>query len=54
MVEEVHQHLQTFVAGQFLVKIAIRFLRLGETTKFLGPSFHDLSIDLAARYSERI
>jgi len=54
MIEKLYQNLQTFVASQFLVKIAIRFLSFREATKFLCPFFHCPSIDLAACYSERI
>jgi len=53
MIEEFHQNLQTLVAGQFFIKIAVRFFSLGESAKFLCPLFHDSSIDLAATYSER-
>ncbi len=34
MIEELHQNLQTFVAGQFFVKIAVRFLSLRKAAKF--------------------
>jgi hypothetical protein len=34
MIEEIHQNLQTFVAAQFSVKIAIGFFSLGEAVKF--------------------
>jgi hypothetical protein len=34
MIEELHQNLQTFVARQFFVKIAVRLLSLGEIAKF--------------------
>jgi hypothetical protein len=54
MIEELYQNLQTLVARQFFVKIAVRFLSLSETAKFLYPLFHDLSIDLARKHSERI
>jgi hypothetical protein len=40
MIEELHQNLQTLVASQFFVKIAVRFLGLGKTAKFLYPLFH--------------
>jgi hypothetical protein len=54
MIEELHQNLQAFVASQFFVEITVRSLGLGEAAKSLCPFFHDLSIDLAGRYSERI
>jgi hypothetical protein len=54
MVEELHQNPQTFVAGEFFVKIAVRFFSVGETAKFLSRFFHNQNIDLAAVLSERI
>jgi hypothetical protein len=54
MVKELHQNLQTFVAGEFFVEIAVRFFGLRETAKFLCRFFHNQNIDLAAVLSERI
>jgi hypothetical protein len=54
MVKELHQNLQTLVAGEFFVEIAVRFFSLGETAEFLCGLFHNQSIDLAAVLSERI
>jgi hypothetical protein len=54
MIKELHQNPQTLVAGEFFVKIAVRFFGLGETAKFLCRFFHNQSIDLAAVLSERI
>jgi hypothetical protein len=54
MVKELHQNPQTLVAGEFFIKIAIRFVSLGETAKFLCRFFHDHNIDLAPALSERI
>ena len=54
MVEELHQNPQTFVAGEFLVKIPVRSFSLSEAAKFLCRFFHDQNIDLAAVLSERI
>jgi hypothetical protein len=54
MVKELHQNPQTLVAGEFFVKIAVRFFSLNETAKFLCRFFHDQNIDLAAVLSERI
>jgi hypothetical protein len=34
MIEQLHQSLQTFVARQFFLKIAVRVLSLGEIAKF--------------------
>jgi len=39
MIEELHQNLQTFVAGQFFVKIALRFLSLRKAANFLAVFF---------------
>jgi hypothetical protein len=54
MVKELHQNPQTLVAGEFFVKIAIRFFSLSETAKFPCRLFHDENINLAAALSERI
>ena len=54
MVEELHQNPQTLVAGEFFVKVAVRFLSFGETAKFPYCFFHEGNIDLAAVVSERI
>jgi hypothetical protein len=54
MVEELHQNPQTFVAGEFLVKIPVRSFGLSEAAKFLCRFSHDRNIDLAAVLSERI
>jgi len=54
MVRELHQNLQTFVTGEFFVKIAIRFFSLSEAAKFFCLLFHDQNIGLAAALSERI
>jgi len=44
MIEELHQNLQTFVARQFFVKIAVRLLSLGEITKFPYGFVHGVTI----------
>jgi len=54
MVKEFHQNPQTFVAGEFFVKLAVRFFSFGETAEFLCDLFHDQNINLAAMFSERI
>jgi hypothetical protein len=54
MVKELHQNPQTFVAGEFFVKIAVCFFSLSETAKFLCRFFHEANISLAAALSERI
>jgi hypothetical protein len=54
MIEELHQNLQTFVAAQFFVKIAIRFLSLREIAEFSRCFLHALTITLAVTTSERI
>lgn len=54
MVWELHQNLKTFVTGKLFVEIAVRFVSLGETAKFLCRLFHNEHIDLAAMVSERI
>lgn len=41
MVEELHQNPQALVAGEFFVKIAVRFFSLSETAKFLCRFFHN-------------
>lgn len=46
MVEEFYQNLQTFVAGEFFVKIAVGLLSLSEAAKFLCPFFHKLKYRL--------
>ena len=49
MIEELHQDLQMFVAGQFFVKIALPFLSLRKAAKFLAvsalPSEFDCRLD---------
>jgi hypothetical protein len=40
MIEELHQNLQTLVAGQFFVKLAISFLSLVEIPKFTYRFVH--------------
>ena len=47
MIEELHQNLQTFVAGQFFVKIAVRFLSLRKAAKFSRCFLHAVTISLA-------
>ena len=54
MVKELYQNPQTFVTGEFFVKVAIRFFSLSETAKFLCRLFHEKNINLAAALSERI
>ena len=54
MIEELHQDLQTFVAGQFFVKIAVRFLSLRKAAKFSRCFLHAVTISLAVTTSERI
>jgi hypothetical protein len=54
MIEELHQNLQTFVARQFFVKIAIRFLRIRKATEFSHCFLHAMTISLALTASERI
>jgi len=54
MVKELQQNPQTFVAAEFFVKIAIRFLSLCETAKSFGRLFQGENISLAAPLSERI
>jgi hypothetical protein len=54
MIKELHQDLQTFVASEFFVKIAIRFFSLGETAKSFCRLSHNENISLAAALSERI
>jgi hypothetical protein len=53
MIEELHQNLQTFVAGQFFVKIAVRFVSLGEAAKSLCLLFHHSTINLVVADSEQ-
>jgi hypothetical protein len=54
MIEELHQNLQTFVPGQFFVKIAVRFLSLREAAKLSRCFLHAITISLAVTASERI
>jgi len=54
MIEELHQNLQSFVAGQFFVKIAVCFLSLRKTAKFSRCFLHAGTISLAVMTSERI
>jgi hypothetical protein len=54
MIEELHQNLQTFVASQSFVKIAIRFLSLREAAEFSRCFLHAVTIGLAVTGSERI
>jgi len=54
MVKELHQNPQTFVAGEFLIEIAVRFFGFGKTAEFLCGLFHHQNINLAAIFSERI
>lgn len=54
MIEEIHQNLQTFVAGEFFVKIAVRFLSLRKAVKFSRCFLHSVTISLAVATSERI
>jgi len=54
MIEELHQNLQTFVASQILVKIAIRFVGFREATKFSRCFLHVVTVSLAVPSSERI
>ncbi len=54
MIEELHQDLQTFVAGQFFVKIALPFLSLRKAAKFSRCFLHAVTIRLAVSASERV
>jgi hypothetical protein len=54
MIEELHQNLQTFVAGPFFVKIAVRFVSLGKAAKFSPRFLHAATISLAVTTSGRI
>jgi hypothetical protein len=54
MVKELHQNPKTFVAGEFFVKITVRFFSFSETAKFLCRLFHEMNLSLAAALSERI
>jgi hypothetical protein len=54
MIEELHQNLQTLVAGQFFVKIEVRFFSLREATKFSRCFLHAVTISLAVTAPERI
>jgi len=54
MVQELNQSPQTFVSGEFFVKIAVRFFSFGKTAEFLCRFFHNWNIDLEAVLSERI
>jgi len=54
MIEELHQDLQTFVVGQFFVKIAVRFLSLRKAAKFSRCFLHAVIINFALATSERI
>jgi hypothetical protein len=54
MVKKLCPNPQTFVTGEFFVKIAVRFFGFGETAKFLCPLFHKINIGLAPALSERI
>jgi hypothetical protein len=44
MVKKLHQNPQTLVAGEFFVKIAVRFFSLNKTAKFLCRFFHSQNI----------
>jgi hypothetical protein len=54
MIKELHQNPQTFVTGEFFVKIAIRFFSLCEIAKSFCRLSHNENISLAAALSERI
>ncbi len=54
MIEELHQDLQTFIAGQFFVKIALPFLSLRKAAKFSRCFLHAVTIRLAVSASERV
>jgi hypothetical protein len=40
MFQEFEQHLQALIASQFLVKLAVGFLRLGESSVTPNRFFH--------------
>jgi hypothetical protein len=40
MFQEVEQHLQSLIASEFLIKLAVRFLCLGETGNTLDRFLH--------------
>jgi len=52
MIQELYQNQQTLVAGQFFVKIAVRFL--SSAAEFSRCFLHALTISLAVTASERI
>jgi hypothetical protein len=54
MIEELHRNLQTFVAGQFFVEIAVPFLSLRKAAKFSRCFLQAVTISLAVTTSERI
>jgi hypothetical protein len=54
MIEELHQNLQTLVASQFFVKIAIRFFSFREAAEFSRCFLHAGTISLVVTASERI
>jgi len=54
MIEELHQNLQTFVAGEFFVEIAVRLLSLRKAGKLSRCFLHAVTISLAVTTSERI
>jgi hypothetical protein len=54
MIEELHQNLQTFVAGQFFVKIAVRFLSLRKGCEIFSLFSSRRNYSLAVTASERI
>jgi len=54
MIEEFYQNFQTFVAGQFFVKIAVRFVSLRKAAEFSRCFLHAVTISLGATTSERI
>jgi len=54
MIEELYQNLKTFVAGEFFVKFAVRFLSLRKAMKFSRCFLHVLPVSLAVTTSERM
>jgi hypothetical protein len=48
MFEKVEQNLQSFVARQVFIKIAISFFSLSETAKFTYRLIHDLNYTLGS------
>ncbi|MDQ6622762.1 MAG: hypothetical protein M3Y86_04660, partial [Verrucomicrobiota bacterium] len=47
MVQKVDEDLETFTAGEFSVKVAVRFLGLGKIAEFQGRLLHTLTLSRA-------